>query len=121
MTSYRIARSTRSFSTRHLRCDHQFLELLEQDFGISRFSLRRAFMGMPPTPKRQAIALCEWATYTANGNSEEAGHLLRAWARKHGVGGVYDPRLLETSELTWEQTAHERAVREGRPLHGEDR
>ena len=120
MTDHRIARFSRPSSTRHHRCNYPFLDLLEQDFGIDQFSLRSALMGIPPAPKRQAIALCEWAIRAAEGNAEVAGDLLRAWARKHRVG-AYDPRLLDAPELTWEQTAHERAMRKGRILPGEDR
>jgi hypothetical protein len=112
VTEHRIARFTRPSSRRHHRCDYPFLDLLEQDFGISQFSLRSAFMGVPPTPKRQAIALCELAVNAADGDPEEAGELLREWAKKQGVGS-YDPRLIDAPELTWEQTAHERAIGEG--------
>jgi hypothetical protein len=81
-------------SSRHHRCDYEFLELLESDFGIPQFSLRQAFMGVPPAPMRQAIALCGWAIRTSGGDVDEAGDDLRAWAKKHEVG-QYDPRLLD--------------------------
>src|SRR5215210_6264067 len=104
---------TRAVRTaRQPRCDYRFLELLEADFGISQFSLRSAFMGVPPTTKKQAIVLCEWAIRVAGGDPEEAGDTLRAWAKKNEVGS-YDPRLLDAPELTWEQAEHERRVREG--------
>jgi hypothetical protein len=80
-------------TTRHHRVDHQFLELLEEDFGIDAHSLHKAFMGVPPAPKKQAIAVCEWATRSAAGDVEEAGKALRAWAQKRGVG-AYNPVLL---------------------------
>jgi len=35
-------------STRHHRVDHEFLGLLEEDFGIDFYSLNKAFMGVPP-------------------------------------------------------------------------
>jgi hypothetical protein len=57
-------------------------------------------MGVPPAPKKQAIAVNEWAIKAADGDPEEAGRALRAWAKKHGVG-QYDRRLLEASPLTW--------------------
>ena len=95
---------------RHHYCDYAFLELLEEDFGINQWSLRFAFMGVPPAPKKQAIALCEWAAKAAKEDSEEAGDLLRAWARKHEVG-LYDRRIVDAPPLTWEQTQHERCVR----------
>lgn len=79
-------------STRHHRCDERFLELLEEDFGIDLYSLNKAFMGIP-APKKQAIALCEWAIRSARGDEDEAGKALRAWARKRKVG-AYDPRLV---------------------------
>ncbi len=108
-----VARFTRPSSTRHHRCDYQFLKLLEADFGISQFFLRSAFMGVPPATKKQAIALCEWAIRVAGSDPEDAGDTLRAWAKKNEVGS-YDRRLLGAPELTWEQTEHERRVREGR-------
>ncbi len=80
-------------TTRHIRCDYPFLELLEEDFGIDLYSLHKAFMDVPPAPKKQAIALCEWAIRSAAGDAEEAGKALRAWAKKHGVG-LYNPVLL---------------------------
>ena len=82
----------RSPSTRHHRCDHDFLELLEEDYGISQFALRSAFMGVPAAPKRQAIELCEWAIRVSAGDPEEAGNALRAWARKRKTG-TYSPRM----------------------------
>jgi hypothetical protein len=119
MARISLPRRTRPVrTTHHHRCDYFFLDLLEQDFGISQFSLRSAFIGVPSAPKRQAIALCELAINAAGGDPEEAGDLLRAWAKKQGVGS-YNPRLIEAPELTWEHTAHERAVREGR-LPSED-
>ena len=69
----------RERTTRHHRCDYPFLELLEEDFGIAQFSLRQAFMGVPPAPKKQAIAVCEWAVREAS-DPEEAGDLVRGWA-----------------------------------------
>ena len=81
-------------STRHHRVDHEFLGLLNEDFGIDFFSLNKAFMGCPPAPKKAAIALCEWAVRSAKGDSEEAGKALRCWAKKNGKG-AYDRRLIE--------------------------
>jgi len=96
-------------STRHIRCDHEFLGLLNEDFGIDFFSLNRVFLGVPPAPKKQAISLCEWAIRTAKGNVDEAAKALRAWAKKNGKG-QYDPRLLDAPEQTYEQTEHERSL-----------
>ena len=62
----------RGCSTCHHRCDYSFLELLEEDFGIRQFSLRQAFMGVPPAPKKQAIEVCEWAIRRAD-DPVEAG------------------------------------------------
>lgn len=87
-------------TTRHHRCDDAFLEILEEDFGIDRYSLNKAFMGVPAAPKREAIALCEWAIRTAAGDTDEAGNALRAWARKHGRG-LYARRLVEAPEATY--------------------
>ena len=81
-------------SMRHHRCDHEFLGLLNEDFGIGFYSLNSAFMGVPPSPKRQAISLCEWAIRSAKGDVEEAGRALRAWARKNGKG-LYSEMLVE--------------------------
>ena len=68
-------------TTRHHRVDHAFLELLEDDFGIPRHALVNAFMGVPPAPKREAIALCEWAA-----RADDPARALLAWARKNRRG-----------------------------------
>lgn len=100
---------SRTRTTRHHRCDHAFLELLEEDFGISRFALCSAFMGVPAAPKRQAIALCEWAIRAAGGDPDRAGELLRAWAKKHGAG-TYSRRLVEAPPLTYETNDYLRSI-----------
>jgi hypothetical protein len=89
-------------TTRHHRVGEGFLAILEEDFGISQFALRRAFLGMPPAPKKEAIALCEWATRSARvpGDPDEAGDALRAWARKNHRG-QYDPRLQDGEPMTF--------------------
>jgi hypothetical protein len=107
-----MAKASVHRSTRHHRCDFSFLELLEEDFGISQFSLRQAFMGVPPASKKQAIEVCEWATRRA-GDAEEAGRMIRGWARNRQVG-MYHPAILDAPELTYEQSAHERRMSEGR-------
>jgi hypothetical protein len=69
-------------TTRHIRCDEDFLEvLLEEDFGIPEFALSNAFMGVPAEPKKSAIALCEWAS-----RADDPGRALLAWARKNHRG-----------------------------------
>jgi hypothetical protein len=68
-------------TTRHHRVDQDFLELLEEDFGIPEFALSNAFMGFPAEPKKSAIRLCEWASRSA-----DPGRALLAWARKNGRG-----------------------------------
>ena len=68
-------------TTRHHRVDHAFIALLEEDFGIPRYALTNAFMGVPAEPKKQAIAVCEWAVKT-----EDPARALLAWARKNGRG-----------------------------------
>ena len=68
-------------TTRHHRCDEDFIELLEEDFGIPYFALRNAFMGIPAEPKKEAIALCEWAS-----KADDPARALLAWARKNGRG-----------------------------------
>ncbi len=73
----KVARRT----TRHHRCTPEFLGLLEDDFGIAYSALHSAFMGCPREPKKEAIALCEWAS-----RCEEPGRALLAWARKNGRG-----------------------------------
>lgn len=78
-------------STRRHRCDEDFLELLEQDFGIEQFALRRAFLGMPPAPKKQAIEVCEWAA-TKSDDPDERGRMVRGWARRRKVG-QYHPAI----------------------------
>lgn len=96
-------------TTRHHRCDERFLEILEEDFGIDRYSLNQAFMGVPPEPKKEAIALCEWAVRAAGGDPDEAGDALRAWARKNGRG-LYHPAIVGGPELTWEHNDHLRKI-----------
>jgi hypothetical protein len=113
MAETSLSRKGRERTTRHHRCDYGFLELLEEDFGISQFSLRQAFMGVPPAPKKQAIEVCEWAIRVAAGDAEKAGDAIRGWAKNRGVG-MYNPAILDAPELTNEQSAHERRVREGR-------
>ena len=68
-------------STRHHRCTDEFLDLLEEDFSIPRYALRNAFYGVPPAPKREAIALCEWAI-----RADDPARALLAWARKNRRG-----------------------------------
>lgn len=81
----------RQRSTRRHRCDEEFLELLERDFGIGQFALRRAFLGCPPAPKKQAIEVCEWAILKTE-DPDEAGRMVRGWARGRGVG-QYHPAI----------------------------
>jgi hypothetical protein len=68
-------------STRHIRCDYDFLELLEEDYRIPHYALLNAFMGMPAEPKKSAIALCEWAI-----RAEDPPRALLGWARKNRRG-----------------------------------
>lgn len=97
-------------STRSHRVDEEFLGLLEEDYGIPAFSLRRAFLGMPPAPKRQAIEICEWATSKAKTDDpEEAGRMVRGWARRRGFG-QYHPAITGAPETTYEQNDHERQI-----------
>jgi hypothetical protein len=99
------AAGKRTGSIRHHRVDADFLELLEEDFGISQFALRSAVMGVPPASKRQAVALCELATWVAEGDPEQAGDALRAWAKKHQAG-TYDPRLVDAPPLNQTGPGH---------------
>ena len=71
----------RTPSSRHHRVDDRFLELLEEDFGISVFTSSNAFLGVPAEPKKSAIALCEWAA-----RADDPARALLAWARKNGRG-----------------------------------
>jgi hypothetical protein len=80
-------------STRHPRCTHEFIALLQEDFGITRHALINAFMGMPAEPKKQAIAVCEWAI-----RAEDPARALLAWARKHGRGTFRPDGADETDE-----------------------
>lgn len=111
MASQSVARTPRYRITRHHRCDLDFLDLLREDFGIDRFSLTQAFMGMPTFPKKKAITVCAWALSKID-DPVERGVLVRRWAKRRGVG-MYAPEIVGASELTWEQTKHERRVREG--------
>ncbi len=96
--------------TRHHRVDHEFLGLLNEDFvGIDFYSLNKAFMGVLAAPKKQAISLCEWAIRAADGDVEEAGKALRAWAKKNGRGR-YDRRLVEAPEITYDDNDHLRGI-----------
>lgn len=104
-----VHRPAKRSSTRHHRVDADFLALLEEDFGIDRYSLHKAFMGAPAAPKRQAISLCEWAVRAARGDAEEAGDALRAWARKHGAG-TYSRKLVGAPETTYEHNDHLRSI-----------
>jgi hypothetical protein len=63
-------------TTRHHRVDGPFLELLEENFGISTFTLSNAFLGFPAEPKKSAIALCVWAS-----RADDPARALLAWAR----------------------------------------
>lgn len=87
-------------TTRHIRCTPERILLLEEDFGIDAHYLTAAFMGVPPAPFKQTIALCEWAVSAANGDPEEAGDALRAWAKKRGTG-QYSPVLLDAPPVTY--------------------
>jgi len=89
--------------------DHEFLVLLNEDFGIDLFSLNRAFIGVPPAPKKQAIALCEWAIRAAKGDVDEAGKALRAWAKKNGEGQCTH-ELLEAPEQTYAHNDYLRSI-----------
>jgi len=71
----------RAPSTRHHRCTPEFLGLLEEDFGIPRHALNNAFMGVPREPKKEAIALCAWASRT-----DDPPKALLSWARKNQRG-----------------------------------
>ena len=94
------------------RCDYRFLELLEEDYGIRQFHLRAAFMGASPARKLDAIAVCERAA-AETGDPEKAGKIVRQWAKERGVG-MHHPAMLDAPEITHEQTAYEREVRERR-------
>ena len=72
------------------RCDFEFLQMLEEDYGIRQFSLRSAFLGMPAARRREAVAVCETALEKA-GDTEETGDLVRRWARERKVGMYHWP------------------------------
>ena len=112
MATTSVPSGRRVRTTRHHRVDYEFLGLLNEDFGIDYYSLNKAFMGVPPAPKKQAIQLCEWAVRMAKGDVDEAGRALRAWAKRHGAG-LYSPKIVEAPPLTYEQTEHERRGQEG--------
>jgi hypothetical protein len=76
----------RKASTRHIRCTPEFLELLEEDFGIEIYALFNAFMGVPAEPKKAAIALCEWAC-----EFDDPAKALLSWARRHNRGTFGTP------------------------------
>ena len=68
-------------STRHIRCTPEFLQLLEEDFGIPYCDLHASLMGVPAEPQKSAIKLCAWAA-----RQDEPGKAVLAWARKNGRG-----------------------------------
>ena len=74
------------------RVDEEFLQLLEEDYGIGQFSLRRAFLGCPPATKKQAIEVCEVFAKKVDGDPDEAGRMIRAWAQSLKVG-QYHPAI----------------------------
>lgn len=108
MTNISVAHEPRRTTRRH-RVDEEFLALLEEDFGIDSYSLRKAFMGMPAAPKKEAISLCEWAIRAVGGDVDGAGDALRAWARKNGRG-LYSRRLVEAPETTYKHNDYLRSV-----------
>ena len=87
-------------STRRHRCDEDFLELLEQDYGIAQFSLRQAFLGMPPAPKKQAIEVCEWAVSNSM-DPDGRGRMVRGWAKNRKVG-QYHPAIIAAPPATFD-------------------
>ena len=82
------------------RCDYCFLELLEEDYGIRKFHLRAAFMGIPSASKLDAIAVCEQAIAEAE-DPEEAGEMVRQWAKERKVGS-YHPAITGAPPLTFD-------------------
>lgn len=109
MDTTKDTRSAPCGTTRHHRCVEDFLGLLNEDFGIDLFSLTSALTGCPSAPKKQAISLCEWALRVGKGDVEETGKSLRAWARKHEKG-LYDRRLIEAPEITYEDNEYLRSI-----------
>ena len=65
-------------STKHHQVDARFAALLTEDFGIEMRVILDALEG---EPKKQAIAVCEWAEGT-----DYSAYALRCWARRHGWG-----------------------------------
>lgn len=94
-----IEKSVSRRSSRHHRVDEEFVALLHEDFGIPTFSLSAALIGVPSVPKKEAIAICEWAVHAA-GDPDKAGDALRAWAKKHGKGG-YNEGIVNGPENTF--------------------
>ncbi len=86
-------------STRRFACDYDFLELLREDFGIESRDLEASFIGPPSVPKLAAIGVCSWAESKTE-NLDERGRMIRAWARKCGLGS-YHPAIIGGPELTW--------------------
>ena len=87
-------------TTRHHCVDEDFLTILEKDFGIDEFALRRVFLVGIPAPKREAIELCEWAA-----TKDDPERALRNWAKKHGRS-AYDRRTQDPEPPTWNGRAH---------------
>ncbi len=72
------------YSTRQIRVDYRFAGLLEQDFGISAYTIHKALIG---SPQRAAIAICEWAAGT-----DDPAKALTNYARKNRTGS-YRPEV----------------------------
>lgn len=94
MTATSVAQGSRRSTRRH-RCDEEFLGLLEEDFGVGEFVLRRALLDGVPAPKKQAIEICEWAA-----TKDDPDAALKNWAKKNGRG-AYDPRNQDGEPATF--------------------
>ncbi len=95
-----IEQSVPKRTTRWVRVDYPFTELLHEDFGIPMFSLQAAFVGVPSVPKKEAIQVCEWAVRITT-NPDDAGDALRSWAKKNGRGS-YHPNVIGAPLNTFE-------------------
>lgn len=65
-------------TTRHIRVDYRFSELLAEDFGIDGVTVRQALIG---EPKKAAIAVCGWAEST-----DGPAKALTNYAKKNRTG-----------------------------------
>jgi hypothetical protein len=69
-------------TTRHLRVDDRYAEILADELGVKVSTARTAFIG---EPQREASAISGWALDNGADAGERA-RMIVAWAKKHRRG-----------------------------------